>query len=246
MSDKGIRRELKRALRNTSEPALSAKQLADKIDVSVKTVHNHISDLVDEGAVETTQIGNATAYYDSRLKEHPSKVNHQCNMCGRSIKRPMDMAKLEIEQFFNDSASVSSGTFLLLCRFCFKDVMDFVYEGNSEPGPYTNVHSWNITDSQLRDVQEDPDIGTTPTVSVRDEHELEVYDVIDEITEDRHGASIAHITGQIGAETDLERRKVRQSVESLYKSGWLERNRMGYKPATDASRDDIHPADAYE
>jgi Fe2+ or Zn2+ uptake regulation protein len=244
MSDSDTRRKIMSTVEQAAEPALSAKQIADRMEVSVKTVHNHISQLVESDTLETTQIGNATAYYSERITEHPADVNQQCSRCGRSVRRVQDMAKVDIETYFEDSISASTNTFRLFCRFCYEDWDDWVFGHHNEIGNYPLVHSWDIPAEQLRDVQEDPDVLTTPDVGVYDDRALELYNIIDDWESEtgERGMPVEEIYDRFCAEGKLSRKKARSHLNTLKSRGWLQP--MGYAYATplDASRDTIHPS----
>lgn len=152
-----------RKLRGTDAPALSASQLADDLDVSVRTIHNHVDDLNEQDRIASTQIGNATAFYIP-FEELPAhrKPDHTCARCGREVDEGYDFAKIEASTYFERSnlEPPASGLFVF-CRFCYSDFIGWVMDPGTI-GDYSGVHSWSIPDEQLEEVQEDPDIISNP------------------------------------------------------------------------------------
>lgn len=181
MHQESKKEQIVRKLRSSDKPALSAKDLAEHLDVSVRTVNNHLPDLVEEGRIETTQIGNATAYYIP-FEELPShkKPQHSCKRCGRTTDLN-DFAKVEHQTYFgNSEIETEAVDFSLLCRFCYSDHISWVHNDEAAMGEYLYVHTWDIPEKQLQEVREDPDIETCPPVDALDETERALYDLVEE------------------------------------------------------------------
>lgn len=153
-----------RTLRSAEKPALSAADIAEKLDVSVKTVNNNLKELIDKGDVETTPIGNATAYYisDSDIPAH-QKPDHSCARCGREASNTYDLAKIELDTYFSKK-NLDPGTtdFYVLCRFCHADLVAWLYRDDGSIGGYPDVHSWDIPEKQLQEVRDNPEAETAP------------------------------------------------------------------------------------
>ena len=152
-----------RTLRKSDEPARSAKQIADELDVSVKTVNDNITDLVEDGRVDTVDIGNATAYYVS-VREYPAheKPDHYCTKCGREVNDSQDSARIEYKKYFTGQRSADEVvTQEVFCRFCYHDFVSWVHNDENLMHVYPHVEEWDIPEHQLEDVQRDPDIRTS-------------------------------------------------------------------------------------
>lgn len=179
MKQESTKERIVRTLRSTSEPALSAKDLADSLDVSVRTVHNHVPDLVEDERIESTQIGNATAYYVP-FEDLPShkKPGHTCKRCGRTTSM-YDFSKIEMDIYF-ESGKLEPDTadFHIFCRFCYSDFISWSHNDPNAMGEYPRVHLWNIPEDQLFEVRDDPDILTWPGEDRMDEREQEVHEFV--------------------------------------------------------------------
>jgi Fe2+ or Zn2+ uptake regulation protein len=152
-----------RALRTTDEPARSAKQLSNELDVSVKSINNNITDLVEENRVETVEIGNATAYYIS-IQDFPAheKPDHFCSKCGREVNDSQDSGRVEFESYFSDQrTSDDVVTRQVLCRFCYHDFVSWLHNDESLMHVYPHVEEWDVPDHQIQEVKNDPDIRTS-------------------------------------------------------------------------------------
>lgn len=183
MQQESMKGRIVRTLRGTDEPALSAKNLAEELDVSVRTINNHLPELIDEERIETTQIGNATAYYipHEDLPSH-KKPEHCCKRCGRTTSHN-DFAKLEHETYF-EGGNIESGTadFAILCRFCYLDYISWIHNDEGSMGDYPYVHSWHIPEKQLLEVREDSAIDTCPRMAGLQELEQELYDMVKDMS----------------------------------------------------------------
>lgn len=228
MSELDTKDGIVRTLRNTDEPALSASVLADELDVSVRTINNHVDDLEAKERVATTQIGNATAYYIpfEDLPAH-GKPDHICARCGRETDERNDFAKVETDTYFVDGPRESElADFYIFCRFCYSDLVSWV----SDPaaiGEYHSVHSWEIPWDQLDEVRNDSDTPTKPPWEptwLDDEGEL-IYDLI---TEREEGDWIAEETILDEAEEQgILRQKAKNILLKLNKLGHLDRRVIG-------------------
>lgn len=151
-------------VRNAEKPALSAADLAEELDVSIKTINNNLEPLVDQGKIETTQIGNATAYYisDSEIPPH-QKPDHTCARCGRDASGSFDIGKIQLETYFTrNNIDQETPDFYILCRFCYSDLVAWLFRDEYHMGKYPDVHSWNIPGDQLNDVRNNPDVKSAP------------------------------------------------------------------------------------
>jgi predicted transcriptional regulator len=60
-----IRRELHRASVQSPVPGLTAGELAERLDVTERTIHNHIDDALERDGIYKRQVGNGTLYWYS-------------------------------------------------------------------------------------------------------------------------------------------------------------------------------------
>lgn len=163
MSEIDTKSSIVHTLRRTDDPALSAKTLADKLDVSVRTINNHIDHLVEEDRVATTQIGNATAYYIpfDDLPNH-TKPDNSCRRCGRAVDEVYDFAKLDASTYFaRNNYGEETADFYIFCRFCYDDFVSWI-EDPGTIGEYPYVHAWDLPRGQLAEVRDDPEVVTEP------------------------------------------------------------------------------------
>jgi hypothetical protein len=254
MAPTDTKRQIRNAVEHADEPALSAKQIADRTGFAVKTVNKHIDRLTESGDLAVTQIGNATAYYSNRVRggSHTDH-SHQCRRCGRAVTQSKDMARVDLYEFFDDGSTASDHVFYLLCRFCKSDLAAWLF--GDDGGDYPFVHRWNIPTEQLRDVQQDDTVVTTPgEFSLLDESLMDLYDIIrgrEEISGDGwadKNTVLKTYAEQRGVDTDgcgLQEPiqlhpRLGEAVEELVSRGWVERSANGYRTARDASVDD-HP-----
>jgi len=164
MSGTDTKARITRTLRNADDPALSAKKLAEELDVSVRTINNHVNDLVAEERVVTSQIGNATAYYIpfEDLPPH-KKPDHTCARCGREVEELHDFAKVEVDTYFaRGNLEGDTADFYIFCRFCYSEFVPWAHGDDGSMGEYPFVHSWDIPTNQLEEVRDDPEITTMP------------------------------------------------------------------------------------
>jgi len=242
MSPQDTKRQIVEAVENSSEPALSAKQIAERIDVAVKTIHNNITNLVESGQLSTVEIGNATAYYADRIRDNSSTLQeHQCVRCGRSLRTSHDLVKVDVDESFQYSRSISNSFFLLFCRFCYSDFKNWAGVTPGETGSYPDVHGWEIPFEQLRDIQEDDSRRSSPDIGPFDETERKILDIVSEL-EQKHEYNVAKsdaVFTEYGAETEIERKQVKSVLDSLHSQGFLGfGDPGGYFVAKDASTDD--------
>jgi hypothetical protein len=226
MSSTDTKERIVRTLRNADDPALSAKKLAEELDVSVRTINNHVDGLVAEGRVETSQIGNATAYYIpfEDLPAH-KKPDHTCARCGREVDEGHDFAKLEVDTyFFRGNLESETSDFHLFCRFCYSDFVSWAHGDVGAVGEYPFVHSWELPTSQLIEVREDPEIETTPGGREHlDEEPTMLLEFVEEQWEsgeyDR-GVPKHEVTAH-GEAHGLLDVQVRQAIQRLRSGGYL-------------------------
>jgi hypothetical protein len=188
MSNSDTRQRILRTLRKTEEPALSAADLAEELQVSVKTVNNNVTSLIDDDEIATTQIGNATAYYiePEDLPAH-SKPEHTCKRCGRDASGTNDQARIDTETYFvGQNREPSTLDFYVLCRFCYADLVRWLHNDDGAMGNYPFAHSWEIPESQLRDVRDNPNIESAPdrTDVYVDEYKQMAAEVLNSLVDD--------------------------------------------------------------
>lgn len=155
------RERIVRELRSTEKPALSAAKLAEELEVSVRTINNHVDELVENDRVQSMRIGNASAYYiPDRDRPAHQKPDFNCKRCGRSIQDYHDHAKIEYNTYFEQGNLESSvADFYIFCRFCYSDFVSWVRDPGTM-GEYPFVDEWDISDRQLEEVKSDPEIVT--------------------------------------------------------------------------------------
>lgn len=213
-----------RKLRNSAEPALSASMLANRLDVSVTTVNNHMDDLVSGGQVGSEQIGNAEAYYipESDLPAH-QKPDHTCKRCGRNISTG-DFAKIEYDLYYSGkSHEPATADFFVFCRFCMSDFISWAHDDEGSMGAYPGVHGWEIPQSQLEEVREDPEIETTPGDPM-DNHHPDIWNKIIGVFREEGGTDdwidIETIISELSPpHTERESKK---HIKRLSKAGYLD------------------------
>lgn len=212
-----------RHLRSTDEPALSARKLADQLDVSVRTINNHVDELESKERIATTQIGNATAYYIpfSDLPSH-KKPNHTCIRCGREVNEGFDFAKLEDETYYErGNLEESSADFHILCRFCHSDFVSWVNNDSGFMGMYPGVHGWNIPTAQLLEVRDDTEITTAPGTSMLRGNNKILYEFI-EAEEDGYEEGVPQeVVLDAGEEKGMARFEAERALNQLNNGGYL-------------------------
>lgn len=232
MSQMDTKERIVRTLRNTEKPALSAQMLADELEVSAKTIHNHIDALVDAGQVETSEIGNATAYYVS-FSDRPGhkKPDHVCGRCGREVYDRYDFAKIEYDTYFDDrNQEESVPDFYVVCRFCFTDFISWM-EDPPAVGEYPFVHGWDIPSHQLQEVRDNREIPTAPNLAQMDDSQALVFEYIrDQENEDDSGVSEQDVLSFIQTELNMPVGKAEQFLRELRRM-YVFRSRQGYKTA---------------
>lgn len=248
MASDDTKRQIRTAVERADEPALSAKQIAERTGLAVKTVNNHIGALTESGDLASTQIGNATAYYATQVRGGThTEHHHQCRRCGRAVTQTKDMARLDVRQFFEQSSEVSEHHFYLLCRFCNNDLTAWLF-GEAE-GDYPRVHQWNIPRDQLRDIQEDETVRTTPgRLAQVSAAEKEMYDLIRRIEQEHDGgAPKSEVTTEYARMNDIDTENwglneeiqahtvIKEPIDRLVSRGWIESGTNTYRTARDAS-----------
>ena len=222
-----------RKLRNTDEPALSARMLADRLDVSVKTINKHVERLTEAGHIETSEIGNATAYYIpfTDLPTH-KKPDHTCGRCGREINEQYDFARLEYETFFERwNPEDTTSTMYIFCRFCYADFIDWV-EHPPSIGEYMRAHAWNIPTDQLEEVRDDPETTTAPNPETLDGVEQSVLEFIKaNEAEYEHGVPADVVTEFIESELGKHDWEAEEILANLKEGFVFHRYSRGYRAA---------------
>lgn len=224
------------AVKSSSEPALSAKQIAERLGVSVKTVHNNITELVESGSLQTTEIGNATAYYTGSDDTREGGEMHSCKRCNRRVEPFRDLARIDLKCQFEDSRDVSREEFYILCRFCYSDLISWLFGDTGMIGYHSSVHSWDIPEEQLKEVQEDKDKVSMPRTDSYNEFKLEVLDtIVDMYEEGSEGVSSSKIAAEMGINSMDEKMEFNQCLQSLETTGAVQKSFLGYVPAQDDS-----------
>lgn len=235
MEQESKKEQIVRKIRNSDKPALSASDLAEQLDVSVRTVNNHIPNLVEDERIETTQIGNATAYYIP-FEDLPShkKPRHTCKRCGRTTSL-YDFAKVEHDIYF-EYGNIGSGSanFSLLCRFCYSDYISWVNNDTATMGNYPHVHRWNIPEKQLREVRDNPDIDTHPAVDNLNRQNRELYELVKEFGGDE-AVPVEKIRTE-ASEVGLSPNTVEPLLDNLVQQGHLFRTMKGMEIAYIAAK----------
>lgn len=165
MLETDTRQQIIRKLRNSDEPALSAADLAEELDLSVRAINTHLDRLTANEKVQTHQIGNATAYYLDTVSEPRHNLpDHTCHRCGRGANELHDFGKVELDEYFESSHSEpSTSNFYILCRFCYHDLVAWLYNDENRMGSYPYVDQWEIPEDQKQEVIDDPEIDTEPS-----------------------------------------------------------------------------------
>lgn len=227
MSHSDTKQRIVRHLRSSSEPVLSAKKLAEQIDVSVRTINNHVGTLVEDERISTTQIGNATAYYIpfSDLPPH-KKPDHICNRCGREVNEHHDFAKVDWETYFaGDRKEPSTADFYILCRFCYSDFVSWVESDPGFIGMYPSVHGWDIPSSQLIEVREDPDVATAPNTDTLSGDMETVLNLIVSLEEEYDNQDVPMDAVVDAAEDEgLDYYEVDSTLNNLKNAGYIKKS----------------------
>lgn len=212
MASSNTQHRIVKALQRTDEPAMSAKQLANALNVSVHTVNKHTATLVDNNRVATTQIGNATAFYIAD-KMDPTAVDHVCDRCGRAIYEVQDFALLSRATHF-DRNTTESGTLsrYILCRFCYSDFVSW-FEMPDTIGEYPFTEIWDVPEHQLDNVK-NPD-----TSNLGGRHKT-VFDLIlQELDEDDVIAKSTIV--EKAKEHEMLQREAEEIINTLCHVGYL-------------------------
>ncbi|WP_336328715.1 winged helix-turn-helix domain-containing protein [Halovenus sp. HT40] len=216
----GKKAQISSVLRNTNKPALSAQDLANELDVSVNTINNHVSEMVENGRIETAQIGNAAAYYIpfDDLPPH-KKPEHTCHKCGHTTDG-YDFAKVEYDTYFEDGSTEESiADFYILCRPCYSDFVSWAYGDIGSMQEYPRVHSYDISEKQLFELRDDPDVPTTPDLASLDDDRREVYDLIAELGGDE-GITLREIQSRADEHQEIFVPK-KSTLRKLSEQGYL-------------------------
>lgn len=235
MSQTDTKHRIVNTLRSADAPALSAKSLAGELDVSVRTINNHVNALVADDRVATTQIGNATAYYIpfEDLPTH-QKPDHTCRRCGREILEYYDFAKLSAHTYFVRGNSESeTADFYVFCRFCYADFISWM-EDSSRIGAYPRVHSWDLPAEQLQEVREDPETETAPgSTEYLEPAPTQLLEFIEDAAADAGDRGVPkHDVIKHGVEDGMLEMEAKQALQTLRQAGYLFEPMHGfYKPA---------------
>ena len=215
-----------RKLRGADKPAMSAADLADELGVSVKTINNNIEELIGRGEIETTQIGNAKAYYipDSDLPSH-KKPDHTCHRCGREANDIDDVAKIDLDIYFDDGGLEPETTdFYVLCRFCYSDLVSWLYGDDGSMRDYQRVHSWNIPESQLQQARNNPEIQTRPEEPSDFLDNYPAYELFESLVKDRE-EPVDETEFKEKLREELGSRQAPQAFQWLENGGYFSRDR---------------------
>lgn len=226
------------AVRRSDEPALSSNQIAAEVDLSQRTVNNHMDDLVESGRLEVTKIGNANAYY---LPTDSKSADHTCVRCGRAIYRDHAYAKLELSEYKTHRHDPDTPPSLyIICRLCLNDVVNFLHSSDGSIGDYPWVHSWNIPSDQLDEVRLDDDTRTSPLEDILlTEAEEVVFDGL-RAYDDGSGTPVMElvtfmyrddIAEGYSLDSELDEEKIREVVSQLEEKGLAYRGDHGWRPA---------------
>ncbi|MFC6964931.1 hypothetical protein [Halocatena marina] len=176
-----------------------------------------------ESRLETTQIGNATAYYVP-FEDLPShnQPDHTCRRCGREVSEVYDFAKLDVETYFDKRGSRSDSTFFeIFCRFCYTDFLDWIHDP-SAIGDYPQAHAWDIPSDQLDEVRENEDIQTTSenTEWLPDERRV-LYEFVKETDNEDDQAVPEHEIIAKGEDQGRTRRQAKKALRKLKAAGLI-------------------------
>lgn len=211
-------------LRSTGEPAVSASTLAEKLDVSVRTINNHVDGLVEEEKIETTQIGNAAAYYipyDDQPRH--SRPEHTCKRCGRTAGPLDDIVRMDVNLYFeNGGYEDGEADFYTLCRFCYSELVHWLYDGEPRKD-YKQVHSWRIPENQLKEVQSDPDLQTAPSREYLDDAQVQIVEYIEE-QEGDNGVSESELISKT-EDWGMIESVAKQQLDRLRRRGYIYRTK---------------------
>lgn len=209
-----------RAIRNAEEPVLSAADIADRADYSKRTVNNHMGDLVEEGRVQTTYVGNATAYYIPQEDYPPHKLpDHHCKRCGREVNENQDLGRVASTVEYGDEKTTYR---YILCRFCQSDLTSWLNGDDGSMYDYPHVHKWDIPKTQLEDVRNDDDVQSmTSRNGILDELVWEVYDTVKEIGGDTldDGVTPDQILWEL--EDDYINHQIGEAIKTAQNAGLL-------------------------
>lgn len=215
-------------------------RLAEKLDVSVRTINNHVDQLIEDDRIAATQIGNATAYYVpfSDMPAH-RKPDHTCARCGREVNETHDFAKIETKTYFTDGQQDPSvADFYIFCRFCYADLVSWILDP-ATVGCYPFAHSWDIPTEQLEEVRNDPDVETAYPIekATLTDEEQTVYNIIastnettteneskneDDKPDDRVADPIHQETViETAVDQDLHRQQAENTLRRLKQRGFL-------------------------
>lgn len=233
MSDPDTKNRIMQELRNTNEPALSARMLSDKLNVSVKTINKHVDGLVESGHIETSEIGNATAYYIpfTDLPTH-KKPDHTCGRCGREVNEHYDFARIEYDTFFGRrNPEDSTSTMYIFCRFCYSDFISWV-EDPGMVGQYRGAHGWNIPVEQLEEVRDDPETKSAPNPEVLDDDEQSVFEFIKANEDDYEHGVPKHVVNEF-IESELKKHdwEADEILKKLERGFIFQPYNLGYRAA---------------
>lgn len=73
--------------------------------------------------------------------------DHHCHRCKRGFNRGHDHIKLESEIFFS-STDDRRRDYYLLCRFCYDDLVHWLFNDDGAMGDYDNPEDWDIPEHQ--------------------------------------------------------------------------------------------------
>lgn len=212
-------------IRNADTPVLSASDIAERADFSKRTVNNHIGDLVEDGRVQSTKVGNATAYYVAQ-EDYPRHQlpDHRCKRCNRKIYDIYDLTRVATTLEYGDDKTTFR---YILCHFCEADLTAWINGDDGSMYEYPRVHTWDIPDEQLEEVRNDEEIETmTDRPGMFDEIVWEVYDAVLQLGGDSldDGVTQDQIHAQLGDEySDYQ---IRDAIETAERAALLRKDSL--------------------
>jgi len=219
-----------KTIRQRDEPALSASTIAERTDISVKTVNKHLSTLVEEDRVQSTQIGNAQAYY-VQYEDLPDfdKADHLCVKCGREVYTTYDFARIDVTRYYREpQPDEGIPDFKILCRFCQTDLIKWI-EGDRLEAEYPFVHSWDLPNDQLEEVRNDSTVESSPGLP---EFDAENWQKLILHLEENYDKDEWLSASEAAESVDfLNNREFRKALNHLFDVGYLDGNRTEFRLA---------------
>ena len=76
-----------------------------------------------------------------------SPPDHRCHRCKREFNHTHDHVKLELDHYLGGDG-FAKRDYYLLCRFCYSDVVSWLYSDDNSMGDYHDVEDWNVPEHQ--------------------------------------------------------------------------------------------------